>query len=156
MKKIVMITLLTALLSACSANQLNDDAAKQYHTEQPLTITIDSPSNIEANTETPINVTLQQNIAPAENVQSISAEVWMPLQPEVKKEVALALQEPGVYHMDYTFAEDGIYYLQVRAESEQSDIMPTKRLIVGELSEEEQAFLDGQDKETEEDHSSHH
>ncbi|UOQ49300.1 FixH family protein [Gracilibacillus caseinilyticus] len=156
MKKIVMITFLTALLSACSANQLNEDAADQYHTEQPFTITIDLPSNIEANTNTPINVTLQQNNTPADNVQNISAELWMPLQPEVKTEVALELQEPGVYHTDYTFAEDGIYYLQVRAESEHSDIMPIKRIIVGELSEEEQAFLDRQKKESEEDHSSHH
>ncbi len=59
--------------------------------------------------------------------------------------------------MKHTFREDGIYYLQIRADTSESKIMPTKRLIVGKLTEEQQEILLEQENDHDRhDHSDHH
>ncbi|MED1665446.1 hypothetical protein [Brevibacillus laterosporus] len=66
----------------------------------------------------------------------------------------------GVYESNVIFQEDGIYYVQAYVKAHGVDLLPTKRIIVGSLSEEEQQGLekerDQQENQAQHDHSHHH
>lgn len=65
----------------------------------------------------------------------------------------------GVYESNVIFQE-GIYYVQAYVKAHGVDLLPTKRVIVGSLSKEEQLGLekerDQQGNKAQHDHSHHH
>ncbi|WP_208588881.1 hypothetical protein [Gracilibacillus suaedae] len=153
MKKILLITTLLILLVACSPNQVNGDAASLYKTEDPAQISLDLPDELTSKEETHIEIDVHQAVA------EISASLWKQGEENDSVNLDITKMENETYLMKHTFREDGIYYLQIRAETSESKIMPTKRLIVGDLSKEEQELLEQESDHTDHDghdHSDHH
>ncbi|WP_277680302.1 hypothetical protein [Gracilibacillus dipsosauri] len=145
------------LLAACSANLVKEGSAELYHTEYPLELELDLPTKIAPKQVFSVRVLLTRNEVPINELEGVQLKVWKNEQPNRILESNLAYEKEGWYQTDLTLTEDGIYFLQVLASTDQSSILPTKRFIVGELSDEELNQLKQlEEKPDQESHHEHH
>lgn len=157
MKKHVTILLLVfTLLTGCSANSVKESAASLYKKEAFLEIEIQTPESILPAQIALFEILLFQDGQEAENVETIEVSIWGKENNEKIEEHTLEKASNGRYSVATTFDKDGVYYLKVNASSNGATVMPTKQLIVGEVSEEELNELKKDGLKHNADHSDHH
>ncbi|KAB8137829.1 hypothetical protein F9U64_07800 [Gracilibacillus oryzae] len=148
------IWLMAVLLMACSPNQVEESSAELYHTEIPLKAKFDLPSEVLPEQEMDMGFLLTQNGKPVENLTNVKLRIWQDQHEDKAVEVIVPYAQDGWYRTNMTLEEDGIYYMQLVANTETSSIMPTKRFIAGELTSEELEQLEKSSKTEPEEH--HH
>ncbi len=163
------------LLSACSAT-----ITQTENTLKPTDINVDVaiPENIQSNQMRSLQVRLTQNNQPLSDAEDVQLKIWRANQEQESKRYTATLKgdksnssfiaskidhqgdSDGIYESNVIFQEDGIYYIQAYVKAHGVDLLPTKRVIVGSLSEEEQLGLekerDQQGNKAQHDHSHHH
>ncbi|SFL56821.1 hypothetical protein SAMN04487943_102253 [Gracilibacillus orientalis] len=154
MKNILLMIILLILLVACSPNQVNEEAINQYKTERPVEISLDLPNELKTNEDTMIEIHVSRS-----DVKEITASLRKHGETNNSINLDVTKKKNTYYLAQHVFQEAGIYYLQITVDTRDSNIMPTKRLIVGNLNEEEQKILEQENDHTnhdEHDHSDHH
>lgn len=137
-KKYIFMVLLLSLLSACS---LDEKAAELYKQETPLKLEIQTPDNFTAGEQETIRATLTQDGKPAVHADFVHFEIWKQ-DGTVRYGMEEAADEGGgVYSISKDFDKDGLYFVKVHAQQDDSLIMPQKQFIVGELSKSDVEFL---------------
>lgn len=152
-KRISMICILSLSLCACS---LKPDVATLYKQEEPLQADIIIPESFSSDKPEEITVSLTQNDKRVADPDFVHIEIW-----KQDGSVAYEMEQAeeignGLYSIKKEFNHDGLYYVKIHASNDGSIIMPTKRMIVGELSENELEFLQVGIKKQEERHEHHH
>lgn len=140
------------LLSACS---VDSDAAKLYRQTEKMKAVIVIPKTVNPNEEVDLKVEVTKEDKKVEKLESMNIEIWKKGNEENKKVIEGKRTAKGTYEVVNTFSEDGIYYVKADVRTKDLHIMPTKQMIVGELSEEEAKSLEPE-KEKEDNHHSHH
>ncbi|KAB2496108.1 hypothetical protein A3863_10640 [Priestia endophytica] len=140
------------LLSACS---VDSDAAKLYRQSEKMKAVIVIPKTVNPNEEVDLKVEVTKEDKKVEKLESMNIEIWKKGNEENKKVIEGKRTAKGTYEVVNTFSEDGIYYVKADVRTKDLHIMPTKQMIVGELSEEEAKSLEPE-KEKEDNHHSHH
>jgi hypothetical protein len=140
------------LLSACS---VDSDAAKLYRQSEKMKAVIVIPKTVNPNEEVDLKVEVTKEDKKVEKLESMNIEIWKKGNEENKKVIEGKRTAKETYEVVNTFSEDGIYYVKAEVRTKDLHIMPTKQMIVGELSEEEAKSLEPE-KEKEDNHHSHH
>jgi len=140
------------LLSACS---VDSDAAKLYRKSEKMKAVIVIPKTVNPNEEVDLKVEVTKEDKKVEKLESMNIEIWKKGNEENKKVIEGKRTAKETYEVVNTFSEDGIYYVKAEVRTKDLHIMPTKQMIVGELSEEEAKSLEPE-KEKEDNHHSHH
>lgn len=140
------------LLSACS---VDSDAAKLYRQSKKLKAVIMIPKTMNPNEEVGLKVEVTKEDKKVEELERMNVEIWKKGNEENKKVIEGQRTAKGTYEVVNTFSEDGIYYVKADVRTKNLHIMPTKQMIVGELSEEDAKSLEPK-KEKESNHHSHH
>ncbi|YCA44710.1 FixH family protein [Bacillus sp. JZ8] len=140
------------LLSACS---VDSDAAKLYRQSEKLKAVIITPETMNPNEEVGLEVEVTKEDKKVEELERMNVEIWKKGSEENKKVIEGQRTTKGTYEVVNTFSEDGIYYVKADVRTKNLHIMPTKQMIVGELSEEDEKSLEPE-KEKEHNHHSHH
>lgn len=125
--------LLTLLLSACTS--LDADAAQKYKQENVLRAEITVPESIQIGVPQSYIAKLVQRDINVDNPDVIQFHIWSS---DDRKEPFHETIEPihsnnGMFTADIVLPQDGIYYFQVMASSQGSEVMPTVQLIVGDV-----------------------
>ncbi|TWT27082.1 FixH family protein [Planomicrobium sp. CPCC 101110] len=134
MKKFHALSILLAgllLLSACS---VRSDAAELYAQEAPIGAEIKLPETISANDKITVQAVLTQDGKKLEEADFVHFEIW-----KQDGSARYPMQEAadigdGVYRLTASFANDGLYYIEVHAGNKGALISPQKQFVVGELS----------------------
>jgi hypothetical protein len=140
------------LLSSCS---VDSDAAKLYRQSEKMKAVIVIPKTVNPNEEVDLKVEVTKEDKKVEKLESMNIEIWKKGNEENKKVIEGKRIAKETYELVNTFSEDGIYYVKAEVRTKDLHIMPTKQMIVGELSEEEAKSLEPE-KEKEDNHHSHH
>jgi hypothetical protein len=140
------------LLSSCS---VDSDAAKLYRQSEKMKAVIVIPKTVNPNEEVGLKVEVTKEDKKVEKLESMNVEIWKKGNEENKKVIEGKRTAKGTYEVVNTFSEDGIYYVKADVRTKDLHIMPTKQMIVGELSEKEAKSLEPE-KEKEDNHHSHH
>ncbi|MED4072587.1 FixH family protein [Priestia endophytica] len=140
------------LLSACS---VDSDAAKLYRQSEKMKAVIVIPKTVNPNEKVGLKVEVTKKNKKVEELESMNIEIWKKGNEENKKVIEGKRTAKGTYEVVNTFSEDGIYYVKADVRTKDLHIMPTKQMVVGELSEEEAKSLEPE-KEKENNHHSHH
>jgi len=70
--------------------------------------------------------------------------------------IAAANDGNGVYSVEKTFGQPGLYFVKVHAGANGSNVMPTKQFIAGEISKEQLDSLQKGSQDKQQHHSQHH
>ena len=94
-----------------------------------LQVTIQTPEQLEVG-EIKLRAEVLNGTKPVENADEVIFEVWK--SGEFEQSVKIdGIYNDGVYEADYTFTEDGVYYMYAHTTAFNLHTMPKQQLIVG-------------------------
>lgn len=156
--KLMTFTLSFLLLAGCGAADSGQTSEKKAdHNDEPmdekpqmLHANIILPEAISPNEEVTLKVEVTQGDEVVEDAHEVLFEIWQD-DKENSEMVKAEHEGNGNYAITKQFNQDGMYHVQTHVTARDTHVMPTKRFIVGEVSEEEM----GEMEEHHEDHGSH-
>ncbi|WP_282063106.1 FixH family protein [Bacillus pumilus] len=151
MKKSWILGFLLMFLTAC---QLDPNTEELYEKPASIHLNTNIPSHISSPKEQAFRFLIKENGQPIRASSDIKISVRKygeDLQTTVKAE----LKGEGVYRSSYKFPEDGLYDIRLDVTTADQHIMPTKRIAVGQLTEEEKDVLHNKQKKEKQTHSHH-
>ncbi|WP_209121209.1 FixH family protein [Alkalihalobacillus sp. BA299] len=130
LSKFVLIATLL-LLSACTGSQTNDEVPKIVDVEIMI------PGKISLNKESELSVKLTQGSDIVDDADEVQFEIWKANSKEDSEMIEAKHEKGGIYSIQKTFKEDGLYYVQTHVTARSLHVMPKKQFIVGTATEEE-------------------
>ncbi len=122
-------------------------------------VEMELPENMTEQEEVAVKTLVTQGEEKVEDAKEVQFEIW---NVEKGKENSVLLDAEhvgdGVYEVKHSFEDKGVYRVQSHVTARDMHVMPTKQLVVGNLSQEEiDAILESEVEEEEhEDHGHHH
>lgn len=159
MKKIMLIVVpFLLLLVGCTS------APEEETSLEIVQVEIQFPEKVDEGEEVVVKTLVTQGEEKVEDAQEVQIEIW---NVEKGKENSLLLDAEhvgdGVYEVKHSFKENGVYRVQSHVTARDMHVMPTKQLVVGDLSQEEiDAIMESEVEEEAHnggdhgDHGSHH
>lgn len=128
------ILLITAFfLSACTNSEQNMEAI----IPDVIEVDIDIPETSSPNEKLAIPVHVSQGDEPVDDARDVVIEIWESEDRENGFLEEAKLQSDGLYQIDYTFSEDGIFLVQAHVSARDMHSMPIQPIFVGDVSEDE-------------------
>ncbi|TDL32784.1 hypothetical protein E2R51_08915 [Jeotgalibacillus sp. S-D1] len=155
MKRIVLGGMTALALLAVSGCAVREDVAELYKQEKPLEADIVLPEASTIGEET-IEVVLTREEKPVEGADFVHIEIWKQDGTASFRMDEMQPAGDGVYTYTQSFSDEGLYYVQLHAGHGGQVIIPKKQMIVGELTEEDRAFLDAGEEAPAVEHGDHH
>ncbi|WP_026674022.1 FixH family protein [Alkalihalobacterium bogoriense] len=141
------------LLAGC---EMNEAEPKAHDVLEVVNVDILIQEEIAVNDEVTLQVKVTQGEDDVEDAQEVEFEIWKHDHRDDGEMITGIHQGEGVYQISHTFEQDGIYYVQTHVTARGMHVMPTKQLLIGDVSEEELASLEEESGETESSHHGHH
>src|SRR6476660_2479102 len=132
-KRLGILFISTFLLSACNTNEPDLESIIPDIIEVQIDLPESSPPNEKL--KIPVNVT--QGDEPVDDARDVVIEIWKDQDRENVFLEEAKHRSDGLYQIDYTFEEDGIYLVQAHVTARDMHSMPTKPIFIGDVSEDE-------------------
>lgn len=154
MKRLLLVVVpFLLLVVGCTSAPEEETSMKIVEVE----ITV--PENVKEEEEIAVKTLVTQGEEIVEDAKEVKFEIW---NVEKGKENSVLLDAEhvgnGVYEVKHSFENKGVYRVQSHVTARDMHVMPTKQLVVGDLSEEEIDAILEQEEEKEhegEDHGDH-
>ena len=153
MKKGLLAFSIVALfmIASCAIGQ-NQSIQYQEDTFDTLEADLNAPSETALHEPVTISVRVTLGEEPFTDVENVDFEIWRNGERDSGTTVAAQKADSGVYTLDTSFEEDGIYHIQAYVEADEEHLTSSKRIIAGDVSETdleaaEQEFQQEQDQE---------
>jgi hypothetical protein len=140
---ILFLFVFTILGSGCSLNEGTENLYKQ---ENVIQIDLDIPTEIDVDKKYTFKAIFTDQNQKVPELENIRFTIWKNGM-DTKVEIVPSDEGNGVYKLDKTFTEEGLYFFKVEANTAKSKVMPTKQFTVGSLTEEDLKSLPKQDEE---------
>lgn len=151
---VILIGTLLLIVSACSSEK--QDLKANNTKLEVLEASIMLPEQLIGD-KSDLYVQLTQGSQPLADAE-VLIKIWKKDEDNKKTEMETIHTGDGLYSVQMSVPEDGIYIVQAKVSANDMDIMPKKQWIVGAISEEEHHELqlerDGSKQEL--DHGHHH
>ncbi|ART75400.1 FixH family protein [Sutcliffiella horikoshii] len=159
MKKLLLVVVpFLLLLVGCTS------ASEEKTSLEVVEVEIKLPENVKEEEEVVVKTLVTQGEEKVEDAKEVQIEIW---NVENGKENSVLLDAEhvgdGVYEVKHSFDERGVYRVQSHVTARDMHVMPTKQLVVGDLSQEEvDAIIESEAEEENHDsgdhgeHGSHH
>ncbi|MGD6993231.1 FixH family protein [Sutcliffiella horikoshii] len=159
MKKLLLVVVpFLLLLVGCTS------ASEEKTSLEVVEVEIKLPENVKEEEEVVVKTLVTQGEEKVEDAKEVQIEIW---NVEKGKENSVLLDAEhvgdGVYEVKHSFDERGVYRVQSHVTARDMHVMPTKQLVVGDLSQEEvDAIIESEAEEENHDsgdhgeHGSHH
>lgn len=121
------------LLSGCTAQ--NGQQAKEV--PQIINAEIMIPARIPLHTESELSVKVSQGTDVVEDADDVKFEIWKGNSQEEGELLEAEYKKDGVYSIQKTFKEKGLYYVQTHVTARDMHVMPKKQFIAGTATKEE-------------------
>jgi hypothetical protein len=144
------------MVSACSAN--TEDQTNIEMSLEAIEADILIPEKLSTNESYTLQVAVTQGDETVEDANEVVFEVWKGNSREESELIEAEHEGDGVYQIEKTFPEHGVYYVQTHVTARDLHVMPTKPIVVGDVSEAELEQLEQEKSENtdEQGHSGHH
>ncbi|WP_368502864.1 FixH family protein (plasmid) [Alkalihalophilus sp. As8PL] len=119
------------VLSACSTEEKTSDCSNTL-----VPIEIDSGYDLsepKPNEEVNFSTTITHEGLPVETANQVEFEIWEHGNKEYHHLIEAQKAEPGVYQLDWTFEEDGVYYIYYHITACNMHRMEKEMVIVGDV-----------------------
>ncbi|TES56385.1 hypothetical protein E2L07_05375 [Halalkalibacterium halodurans] len=126
---------LLMILSACSTEEKTSDCSNTL-----VPIEIDSGYNLsepESNEKVTFSTTITHEGLPVENANQVEFEIWEHGNQEYHHLLKAEKVEPGVYQLDWTFEEEGVYYIYYHVTACDMHRMEKEMVVVGDVDVDE-------------------
>jgi len=149
MKKLGALLIPILLLVGCTS------APEEKTTLEVVKVEMELPDDVQIEEEVDIRTHVTQGDENVEDAKVVQVEIWNVEEGKENSELIDAEHiGDGIYEVKYSFEKKGIYRIQSHVTARDMHVMPTKQLVVGDLTQEEiDAILGSEDSaEQEGDH----
>lgn len=130
--RLVIGVVMLIVLSACGSGQQAEQSSTSSVSLHPIEVTIMLPDSLEPNQQTTLRTLVTQGEEKVNDAHEVVFEIWK--QGEEHQELKAELEGDGVYAVDTTFEEKGIYYMISHVTARQMHNMPKKQFTVGDVT----------------------
>lgn len=134
MKKLGWILFIYAVcllvLSACGQSE---QPGSQMLRPQMIDVDLNVPEQVDVGELVTIEATVTLESEPVENADEVIYEIWEQGKRTEAERIEGMHRGNGVYAIDYTFDQNGVYYVVSHVTLREMHNMPRKRIIVGEV-----------------------
>lgn len=152
-KQIIAAILGMLLLAGCA---MNEGEPKAHDVLEVVNVDILTHEEIAVNEEAILQVRVTQGEEYVEDAHEVEFEIWKHQHRDEGEMITGIHQGEGIYQISHLFAHHGIYFVQTHVTARGMHVMPTKQLLIGEVSEEELASLEEDNGEIESSSNGHH
>ena len=150
MKKLLLVVVPFLLLLVGCTNVPEEETSLEI-----VEVEITLPENVKEEEKVAVKTLVTQGEEKVEDAKEVQIEIW---NVEKGKENSVLLDAEhtgdGVYEVKHSFEDKGVYRVQSHVTARDMHIMPTKQLVVGDMSQEEiDAILESEVEEAEQDDS---
>ncbi|WP_035346959.1 FixH family protein [Halalkalibacter hemicellulosilyticus] len=155
MKKICwsVILVMVGLLVACAGEEQGD--IQNDGVPEVVEVDIMLPEIVPGE-EVILQTKVTQGNENVDDAEEVEFEVWKHGKKDESDMISGEHQGDGIYEISYTFVDDGVYNVTSHVTARGMHVMPTKQVIVGDVSEEELQQLEEDDAQDEENEHEHH
>ncbi|WP_010198772.1 FixH family protein [Bacillus sp. m3-13] len=159
MKKLLLVVVpFLLLLVGCTS------ASEEKTSLEVVEVEITLPEQVEKEEEVVVKTLVTQGEEKVEDAKGVQIEIWNVEKGKENSELLDAEHVgDGVYEVKHSFGEKGVYRVQSHVTARDMHVMPTKQLVVGDMSQEEiDAIMENEAEEENHDsgddgeHGSHH
>ncbi|WP_404461228.1 FixH family protein [Sutcliffiella horikoshii] len=157
MKKLLLVVVpLLLLLVGCTS------APEEETSLEIVEVEITLPEKVKEEEKVAVKTLVTQGEEKVEDAKEVQIEIWNVEKGKENSELLNAEHVgDGVYEVKHSFGEKGVYRVQSHVTARDMHVMPTKQLVVGDMSQEEiDAILESEVEEEEhgdsEDSGHHH
>lgn len=137
MKKLLVLGAFGLLLAGCGAEEERADSASAAEQEvHPLEVEVLTEAAGEPG-EWTLEAYVSQGGEAVDDADEVKFEVFEAGKKDESVKIDYANVEDGVYSVEHTFAEEGVYYFIPHVTARGMHTMPTQQVIVGDVSAEE-------------------
>ncbi|MFC4322261.1 FixH family protein [Litchfieldia salsa] len=148
-QNLLFLMIFTIVVSGCS---LKEGTEALYKQENVLKIEVELPAEIKINEQYEFKAIFTERDRNVTDIENIKFTFWK--NGENGEELIPENKGKGIYTIEKTFEEEGLYFVKVEANTIESKVMPTKQFIVGSLTEEDLQSLPKNNTGVE--HEGHH
>lgn len=155
MKNLLIIMLIASVLSACTAK---NEPAVTDKDKAILDAELMLPKEIALHQEAALEVRVTQGGEAVEDAVQVQFAIWRLNSEGTSTLIEAKHEQDGIYRVNYTFEEDGVYSIQSHVSARSQHVMPKRQIAVGSVSEEElRSIQEDPGSATEQDsHQGHH
>ncbi|MGD6781699.1 FixH family protein [Sutcliffiella horikoshii] len=159
MKKLLLVVVpFLLLLVGCTS------ASEEKTSLEVVEVEITLPEQVEKEEEVVVKTLVTQGEEKVEDAKEVQIEIWNVEKGKENSELLDAEHVgDGIYEVKHSFGEKGVYRVQSHVTARDMHVMPTKQLVVGDMSQEEiDAIMENEAEEENHDsgddgeHGSHH
>lgn len=161
-KKVIFVLLAIVVLTACGTKQVeeqelnNQDGQIEEATLLPVEVEILSVGeDFHSGEEGSIEVRVTQGEEAVADADEVLIEIWKKGEEENSINHEAENKGEGLYHLAYTFPEDGVYYVIAHVTARDMHVMPRQEFIIGEIDTNKSVEAAVQHHEQHEHHSQH-
>ncbi|TSB45323.1 FixH family protein [Alkalicoccobacillus porphyridii] len=138
MKKGLIVFSIVALfmIASCAMGQ-NQSDQQQADTVEILQADLSAPTETALFDPVKLSVRLTYGSEVVTDASEVDFEIWRNGDRDSGIITAAEETDSGVYTLETSFEEDGIYHVQANVTAAGSQVMPTQRIIAGDVSETE-------------------
>ncbi|WP_404448612.1 FixH family protein [Sutcliffiella horikoshii] len=150
MKKLLLIVVPALLLMVGCTSAPEEETSLEI-----VEVTMELPENVKEEAEVVVKTLVTQGEEKVEDAKEVQIEIW---NVEKGKENSVLLDAEhmgdGVYEVKHSFDEKGVYRVQSHVTARDMHVMPTKQMVVGDMSQDEiDTILESEVEEEEHDDS---
>ncbi|MRH41996.1 hypothetical protein GH741_04815 [Aquibacillus halophilus] len=155
MKQVIYSVVLVFILIGCGQN--NNDSSDGQNDIVPVAISVDlqAPETVEIHEVVTIEAVVTQGEEAVDDADEVVFEIWKEAAKESSETLESKHEGDGVYSLEKTFDEEGVYFVQSHVTAREMHTMPQAEIVVGNPEETEEAQVDDADT-SEEEHHHHH
>lgn len=153
MKKLLLVVVpLLLLLVGCTS------APEEETSLEIVEVEITLPEKVKEEEKVAVKTLVTQGEEKVEDAKEVQIEIWNVEKGKENSELLNAEHVgDGVYEVKHSFGEKGVYRVQSHVTARDMHVMPTKQLVVGDMSQREiDALLESEVEEEEHGDSGHH
>ncbi|MFC0560876.1 FixH family protein [Halalkalibacter alkalisediminis] len=145
------IFFLSIIIMGCS---LNEGTEEFYRQENVLKVEIIIPEEIETGEGFDIQALMSQSDGEVPELENIKFYIWKDGEREENQSFQPEHVGNGMYTINSMIHKEGLYFVKVEANTNQSKVLPTKQFMVGAQLEEDMDAFPSRIDEVQ--HESHH
>jgi len=150
MKKLLLVVVPSLLLMVGCTSAPEEETSLEI-----VEVEMEFPENVKEEEEVVVNTLVTQGEEKVEDAKEVQIEIW---NVEKGKENSVLLDAEhvgdGVYEVKHSFDEKGVFRVQSHVTARDMHVMPTKQMVVGDMSQEEiDTILESEVEEEEHDDS---
>ncbi|MDQ0206520.1 FixH family protein [Alkalicoccobacillus murimartini] len=136
MKKALLVFSFVALfmIASCAIGQ-NQSDQRQLDTLDSLQADLSAPSETALHEMITLSVRVTFGDEAVTDAKDVDFEIWRNGERDSGSTIAAETSGSGVYTVETSFKEDGIYHVQAHVSLEDNDITSSQRVIAGDVSE---------------------